>query len=443
MIGNLIHAFNNSEGLSKHEYCYINRTVKNNNVYQRGGKNFKHEGFVKLTFDQIISDLYTSKSDLSYLKPDDALKLKTAIGYMAERKITKSYSGIIGAVREFFDRLANLFSGNGFSTFVEKARDLQSDLDSLKNNHMNEGGVIENKPKNVAKNYEALRRDAFEYRKKIYEETLHACENGYTNMKGEKITLDHTNMLEGTLTYGHKEVQALAPIEKPCQTDFTVEIDDTFNVLLKLKKEGANPVGINMANRHTAGGGVAEGCPAQEEALCRRSNHILGLKTQHSFNDPKKYLLPEYGGIYCPSVSVFREDEAHDYTFMDQPETVSLVAIAAYDLRGKYDIDYKNLTVDELKKNKKYMTGMRRKIVNMLRTMAAKGHDTLVLGALGCGAFKNPPMLVAEIFKEVFETDEFKGRFKKVVFAVFRQYESDQPNVDAFTDMCKKLMPSN
>ena len=55
-----------------------------------------------------------------------------------------------------------------------------------------------------------------------------------------------------------------------------------------------------------------------------------------------------------------------------------------------------------------------------LRMAATKGHTMLVLGALGCGAFKNPPEEVAECWKEVLDESEFAGGwFKEIWFAVF------------------------
>ena len=47
------------------------------------------------------------------------------------------------------------------------------------------------------------------------------------------------------------------------------------------------------------------------------------------------------------------------------------------------------------------------------------GHTKLVLGALGCGVFANPPTDVAQCFLEVFHEPEFQGGWwDDVVFAV-------------------------
>jgi hypothetical protein len=55
-----------------------------------------------------------------------------------------------------------------------------------------------------------------------------------------------------------------------------------------------------------------------------------------------------------------------------------------------------------------------------LRMAAARGHTMLVLGALGCGAFRNPPREVAACWAEVLAETEFAGGwFKEIWFAVY------------------------
>jgi uncharacterized protein (TIGR02452 family) len=54
----------------------------------------------------------------------------------------------------------------------------------------------------------------------------------------------------------------------------------------------------------------------------------------------------------------------------------------------------------------------------MLRVLARQGQTHLVLGALGCGAFGNPPRAVADTFKRILAEDEWGGYFKEIVFAI-------------------------
>ncbi len=45
------------------------------------------------------------------------------------------------------------------------------------------------------------------------------------------------------------------------------------------------------------------------------------------------------------------------------------------------------------------------------------GHDSIVLGAWGCGAFHNDPEMIARLFKEAL-TGDLQGAYRHVVFAV-------------------------
>lgn len=46
------------------------------------------------------------------------------------------------------------------------------------------------------------------------------------------------------------------------------------------------------------------------------------------------------------------------------------------------------------------------------------GVRRVVLGAWGCGIFKNPPRMIARGFAEVLREDLFKNRFEHIVFAI-------------------------
>lgn len=276
--------------------------------------------------------------------------------------------------------------------------------------------------------YINVNQSSYEFRQAIFQETLKACEKGY-KVGGKVIHIDNSQMLKETEVYG--ELPPLSPLQIPYNTVYRVLEEDTFNALLAQKSTyGGEPVGINMANRYGRGGGVKSGCPAQEEALCRVSNHIYALES-------KPYPLPEFGGIYAPHTSVFRKGEDEGFEFREAVANVSLVAVAAYDLRQGSsdcsDLGLKNMpTNSDLSNNSAYMCGMRKKIANMLRMMALKGHKDIVLGALGCGAFVNPPKIVAELFYEVLTSTEFKGRFEHVDFAILVKSDRDRENFEEF-----------
>ncbi len=58
------------------------------------------------------------------------------------------------------------------------------------------------------------------------------------------------------------------------------------------------------------------------------------------------------------------------------------------------------------------------KVNELFRAAHRSGCTVLVLGALGCGVFRNPPRQVAMIFREALRSEEFRHAFKHVVFAI-------------------------
>jgi uncharacterized protein (TIGR02452 family) len=60
---------------------------------------------------------------------------------------------------------------------------------------------------------------------------------------------------------------------------------------------------------------------------------------------------------------------------------------------------------------------MKARVEKVLAIMAGHGHDAAVLGAWGCGVFKNDPEVIAELFAKSLR-GKFSGAFAKVVFAI-------------------------
>ena len=66
----------------------------------------------------------------------------------------------------------------------------------------------------------------------------------------------------------------------------------------------------------------------------------------------------------------------------------------------------------------------KRKMRTIFNIAIENGVDVLVLGAMGCGAFRNPPEHIAALFKEVLDEPPYKGRFVKIVFAIKGDHNS-------------------
>ncbi len=61
---------------------------------------------------------------------------------------------------------------------------------------------------------------------------------------------------------------------------------------------------------------------------------------------------------------------------------------------------------------------MTERIKRVLSVFKANKHDCLVLGAFGCGVFRNDPLDVALSFQQHLESEEFKNSFRRIIFAI-------------------------
>ncbi|MBQ2132987.1 MAG: hypothetical protein II202_02750, partial [Bacteroidales bacterium] len=65
------------------------------------------------------------------------------------------------------------------------------------------------------------------------------------------------------------------------------------------------------------------------------------------------------------------------------------------------------------------------KIRTIFRIGMDNGHDSLVAGAFGCGAFRLPCDKVSQLFKEIMEEEEFRNKFRKITFAIIHNDGED------------------
>lgn len=90
------------------------------------------------------------------------------------------------------------------------------------------------------------------------------------------------------------------------------------------------------------------------------------------------------------------------------------------------------LTPDEKFAKPEDMRDLRGKIRLVYRMAAANGQESLVLAAMGCGAYACPPRVVAEEMKSILLEEEFKGWFRQVVFAIYSTQSNGAGNFEVF-----------
>lgn len=248
-------------------------------------------------------------------------------------------------------------------------------------------------------------------------------QGGYVTEGGvEYRFLGDIEMMRNTVYY-KDEIHLSISSENDEPTVVEVKNIDCLHAGVELKEQGYNPAVLNMASRRNPGGGVLSGSGAQEETLFRRTNLFrslyqfapyaeqYGISRSH-FQYP---LDRNFGGIYTPNAICFREGEYKGYALLENPVSLSFIAVAG--------INRPDLTADGMIANH-LVEPVKNKTRTILRIGLLHGHDALVLGALGCGAFCNPPRHVAQLFHEVMDEREFKNRYRKIVFAILDDHNA-------------------
>ena len=194
---------------------------------------------------------------------------------------------------------------------------------------------------------------------------------------------------------------------------------------------------LNFASAVNPGGGVRKGSNAQEESICRISTLYPSLKDDfmwRNFYLPHRYSQDRRNNddiIYTPGVVVFRSDDEY-MTLLDESEwcRVNVITAAAPDLReprpgdSDYGRHYIKLSESEL------LSLHKKRMRRILSVAAGEGNEAVILGAFGCGAFRNPPYVVAEAIADVI--GEYRNRFRVIEAAVFTAEGRSEYNFDSF-----------
>ncbi len=219
--------------------------------------------------------------------------------------------------------------------------------------------------------------------------------------------LDYKNVIVYSPKAGEELLKMdISPLmgEKMCR--IIINNKGSFETASQLEK----PFVMNFANAHKAGGGFLLGANAQEEALCRCSTLYASInsaeaKKTYRYNNSHISSVESDYMLLSPDVCVFRDDRCQ---LLDKPFMVSVVTSTAPNRNGGAMFTSK----------KKINETITRRIRIILRIAIKNGHRNLVLGAWGCGAFRNKPDDVAECFRKVLVDEEYGKCFDEVYFAI-------------------------
>lgn len=178
-----------------------------------------------------------------------------------------------------------------------------------------------------------------------------------------------------------------------------ITAEDSLSAAERLVREGKKPVVLNFASGRNPGGGYKRGTVGQEEDLCRTTHLASRLESPEAAPFYRYHaqagssLFSDYC-IYTPDVGVG-----------GALWTCAFLTCAAPNIGRITHEEW-----DEVR------TVLKKRALRILSVAAQFEHPAIVLGAWGCGHFRNDPPAVAQAFHDAL--DQLGGCFDEVVFPI-------------------------
>lgn len=267
-------------------------------------------------------------------------------------------------------------------------------------------------------------------------QTVSICEAGfYVAPSGNRVDVATAikNAVDGTAVYSPENTPAPREGLNTRQTVIEVVNETTFEALARLDGAGAHSGCLNFASAKNPGGGFLTGAQAQEESLARSSAlYPCLLKAPQYYERNRANHSTIYLDllIFSPLVPFFRNDAG---VLLERPLLASVITAPAPNAGAVLRNEPQNAEAIE--------PALRRRAELVLTVARAHGIERLVLGAWGCGVFRNDPLLVANVFAGLLkETGGFGSVFNTVVFAIFDRTE-EQRTFLAFQNVFSQNTP--
>ena len=269
-------------------------------------------------------------------------------------------------------------------------------------------------------------------RSELARETVEIVERGFyrsTSGRAVNIVDPVRECLEGTRYYTPEDLKRLRRkvLGQSGTVDSTViEVvnETTLSGIARLLLTGTEPVAaLNFASAKNPGGGFLNGSHAQEESLARSSALYASQMRAWEYYERHRAsssLLYSDAMILSPGCPIIRGDDGR---LLDEPQVAAFITSAAANAgaaAGNRRGELSSLP-DVFQRRSEYV----------LALAASHGYRRLVLGAWGCGVFRNDPVVVAESFAAHLRHGCWSGRFDRVVFSVLDD-SHDQSTIAAF-----------
>lgn len=202
----------------------------------------------------------------------------------------------------------------------------------------------------------------------------------------------------------------------------------TVEAVRRLTEEGKEKIGVlNFASAKNPGGGFINGAMAQEESLAASSTLYRTLTVHEEYyreNRAQRSMMYTNYAIYSPDVVFFRDGR---FQLVEKPFKASVLTLPAVNmgqvlLKGEDSAEAERV--------------MRRRMKLALAIFARQGARNLVLGAYGCGVFRNDPKKIAAWWKELLE-DEGMGQYFDFIFHAVLDQSKNRECISAFESILK------
>lgn len=258
-------------------------------------------------------------------------------------------------------------------------------------------------------------------RKAIAQNTLEILDSGYYESPDGKrvdIARELVSCIAQTKCYDLPEIEqiqkaVLAKTPEFSNTEFAVKNETTLmGAEFMAQTQQFERIGVlNFASAKNPGGGFLRGAQAQEESLARSSGlykSLLKCPEYYDYHRGNRSLLYSDRMIYSPGCPVFKKDDGTLLSTSYIVDFITSPAPNAGEIENKQPEDKDKIT------EVLYIRGAK-----LLSLAAYHECDALVLGAWGCGVFRNDPAIVAQMFADLLLANgQFSGRFKSVLFSV-------------------------
>lgn len=258
-------------------------------------------------------------------------------------------------------------------------------------------------------------------RREIARDTLKILKNGYfTNKNEEEINISKAQRFAeaNTILYTPDRLESLINSIPNAAGEFETSFEvNALTTLDSVRTEYAQEqkiICLNFASARNPGGGFLNGSQAQEESIARATGlYPCQLKAENYYKKNRLITTCLYTNhmIYSPKVPILKNEDGE---LLDTVNYCSVITAPAVNTGVVLRNEPENID--------KIEPYMRKRIEMVLAICKENEYEVLVLGAWGCGVFRNDPVVVATMFYELLN-GKYRNHFKKVVFSIYSKNE--------------------